>query len=167
MQEGIKKLIERTAELYGITPEDVLSKCRRRVFVDARKVVCYILMREYGLTYMDVGLIMGIHYTSALFNYRAAQLWLNEPRVNPEGAEIIKRLLEEFAVMNEKIDAAVKIAWKGASDILALPCVRSIEKSKDTMLVTLYNRQQGTIGDWIVREDGEWGIVTKDKITKL
>ncbi len=62
----IKKLIERVCKSYEITEKQLRSKRRLSYIVEPRKVVMYILHKEYGISSTEVGVVFGKTHATVL-----------------------------------------------------------------------------------------------------
>ena len=91
-----KDIIRDAAQMYGCTEEDVKSRKRHRQYAEARAVVCYMLYSFIGRSCTETATLLNrTHGTVLYFNNRACD-WLNMPRLNPRGAEVIKVLVERY-----------------------------------------------------------------------
>lgn len=64
-----KRLIDCIANLYDITSEDILGKCRKAHISEARMMVAYIL-RHVGYSFTEIGEILNRHHTSVIYFLR-------------------------------------------------------------------------------------------------
>ena len=62
----IKHLFERVCKSYDITEKQVRAKRRLGYIIEPRKVIMYILHKEYGLTSTEVGMIFGKTHATIL-----------------------------------------------------------------------------------------------------
>ena len=74
------KIEKALKDVLGVEFSDVMSRNRHRDLTDARMMM-YLLLREYGLSYPRIGKIMGKNHTTILWGVRAAQslLYYNAP----------------------------------------------------------------------------------------
>lgn len=50
-----EKIIEVTCDVLNLKLEDISKKCRHRQVVEARHIICYILVKKIGMTLDKVG----------------------------------------------------------------------------------------------------------------
>lgn len=57
-----------------IEANELRKRTRKRRFVNQR---CYLirLMRDYGLTYMDIGELIGLDYSTCIYSYKRGEQW--------------------------------------------------------------------------------------------
>lgn len=89
-------IINDVADIYGITPNDILSKRRIRRYVDARAVVSYLLYYIKGLTTTEVGKLLNRNHASVIYFNRKAEDWLRTPILNKRGASAIAELKKRY-----------------------------------------------------------------------
>jgi putative transposase len=56
----LAKIGQRVSEIYGIEKEDIYSRGRRKVQVEARDLLCYWAVREVGMTCTSVAQHLGM-----------------------------------------------------------------------------------------------------------
>lgn len=89
-------IIRDTAALYGITAADMGSPCRRRDMADARIVACYVLNKHYGVTFSECARLLHRSHADIIHLVRVAGEWLDQPFLNPRGADNIEQLLKRY-----------------------------------------------------------------------
>jgi putative transposase len=57
---SLEKTAQKIAALYGLEPEDVLSKGRERARVEARSLFCYVAANELGASVTDIARRLGM-----------------------------------------------------------------------------------------------------------
>lgn len=74
------KMKKAVKDVLGVEFSDVMGRNRHRDLTDARMMM-YLLLREYGLSYPRIGKIMGKNHTTILWGVRTAQslLYYNAP----------------------------------------------------------------------------------------
>lgn len=65
--EAIDTVIKVTAEVVGVTVEEILSKSRRTDVVAARKVIAYRLRKDYDFSTTAIGQRLNRDRTSVLY----------------------------------------------------------------------------------------------------
>lgn len=91
-----KDIISDVADIYGIEPCDVSSKCRVRRFADARTVACYLLYSIPRMTYAEIGRALHVTHASAIYHKKKADDWLKAPVLNRRGACAINELKKRY-----------------------------------------------------------------------
>ena len=86
---GTKQIISRVAEFYGVTPSDILSNKRHRIFADCRTVICYVLCVGLGLPAIRVGVLLNRTHVTVLYHIAKGKDWLRMPMLNNSGAAVI------------------------------------------------------------------------------
>lgn len=86
---GTKQIISRVAELYGVTPADILSNKKHRIFADCRTVICYVLCEGMGLPAIRVGAMLNRTHVTVLYHIAKGKDWLRMPMLNNRGAAVI------------------------------------------------------------------------------
>lgn len=68
-------IIEIVAKEFNITKEEIVSRSRKRIYVESRQVISYVLKRKYKITLASIGEYMGgrdhtsiIHYLQTFSN---------------------------------------------------------------------------------------------------
>jgi len=56
----LKKIGQRVSKIYGIKKEEIYSKGRRKVQVEARDLLCYWTVRKIGMSCTDVAKRLGM-----------------------------------------------------------------------------------------------------------
>ena len=64
----IHHLVDTTAMIFGITPDQVRSASRERPCVIARNIVADIAYNEYLFTFMAIGKELNRHYSTIIIN---------------------------------------------------------------------------------------------------
>ena len=86
---GTKQIISRVAEFYGVTPADILSNKKHRIFADCRTVICYVLCVGLGLPAIRVGAMLNRTHVTVLYHIAKGRDWLRMPILNNRGAAVI------------------------------------------------------------------------------
>ena len=68
---NLTAIADRVAALYGINTEDILSKGRQALRVEARSLLCYIAVRDLKLTVTGLARVLGM--TPSAISYAAAR----------------------------------------------------------------------------------------------
>ena len=64
-EDADMKIFDAVEQVTGINAIRLISKNRIRKYSDARAMVVFLL-REYGFTFVEIGMILNRHYTSAI-----------------------------------------------------------------------------------------------------
>jgi len=64
-EDADMKIFDAVEKVTGIHAIRLISKSRIRKYSDTRAMVVYFL-REYGFTFVEIGMILNRHYTSAI-----------------------------------------------------------------------------------------------------
>lgn len=91
-----KDIINRVAEIYGITAEDMSSKERHRIYTDARAVACYVLCSLHLCTFSEVGRMLHKSHSTVMYHNHKACDWLRAPKLNPRGVKAIREIEKEY-----------------------------------------------------------------------
>lgn len=92
-----QQIISDAASLYGITTADMTSPCRRRDMADARIVACYVMNKHYGVNKSECARLLHRNHADIIHLIRVAGEWLNQPFLNPRGADNIEQLLKRYS----------------------------------------------------------------------
>ena len=82
-------IIKQVADFYGVTPSDILSNKRHRIFADCRTVICYVLCEGMGLPAIRVGALLNRTHVTVLYHIAKGRDWLRMPMLNNRGAAVI------------------------------------------------------------------------------
>jgi chromosomal replication initiation ATPase DnaA len=82
-------IIKQVADFYGVTPSDILSNKRHRIFADCRTVICYVLCVGLGLPAIRVGVLLNRTHVTVLYHIAKGKDWLRMPMLNNRGAAVI------------------------------------------------------------------------------
>ena len=66
----VDRIITETANVFGITPEDIRSTNRSKNISLARKVTIYLLKEVKGLTYLEIGNELGKNHSTMTIHYQ-------------------------------------------------------------------------------------------------
>ena len=91
-----QQIISDAAAMYGITTADMTSPCRRRDMADARIVASYVMVKHYGVTKSECARLLHRNHADIIHLIRVAGEWLNQPFLNPRGADNIEQLLKRY-----------------------------------------------------------------------
>ena len=90
------EIIEKVADLYGITVDDITSRKRYRLLCEARAVACYVLCSLNNSTFIEVGRLLNRRHGTVMHHNHRAGDWVRNPRLNPRGAMAIREIEEEY-----------------------------------------------------------------------
>ena len=89
----IDSIISAVSRETGVTEYEMCRKGRQRRYADARAIVCYLAYNYTPMTLMAIGERLGRDHAVVLYYNRKVSAWLDNPRLNPEGAMITKKLM--------------------------------------------------------------------------
>ena len=87
-------IINQAADFYGVTPADILSNKRHRIYADCRTVICYVLCVGMGLPAIRVGALLNRTHVTVLYHIAKGRDWLQMPMLNNRGAAVIGYMME-------------------------------------------------------------------------
>jgi chromosomal replication initiation ATPase DnaA len=61
-------VLQETAKAFGFTAEDLRSARKPRKLAACRRVACFLLHDQLGLSYPEIGRVLERHHTSVLYN---------------------------------------------------------------------------------------------------
>lgn len=70
MEENIRKIIERTSRLWGVTTEEVFGRSRKQPLPFARATIAAILREQYDLTTIYIGEILNRSHCTVLHYFK-------------------------------------------------------------------------------------------------
>lgn len=73
--------INKVADLYGIQPESITNRGRKKNISEARAVCCYIL-RQQGYLVTEIASALHCTHAMVLYNLRRSNEWANNPIAN-------------------------------------------------------------------------------------
>ena len=91
-----RRIIERVAEIYGVTAEDLASPRRYRAYSDARAVVCYLLCTLHNCTFSEVGRMLNKRHATIMYHNHKANDWVRRPVLNPRAVVVIREMEKEY-----------------------------------------------------------------------
>ena len=89
-----ERILNEVASVYGISPEEILSKKRNKIISLARKVSCYIIKEITMMSYMAIGLEMGgrDHSTIMYYHDDITAAMAKDPRLKETIEDIISNI---------------------------------------------------------------------------
>lgn len=81
--ETAERIFRIVCDWFGVTREDVLSRCRRRVLVDARMVFCYSVRRHTNLPLAEIGRRIDRTHADVMHHIAIGVDCANERMLNP------------------------------------------------------------------------------------
>lgn len=82
-------IIKQVADFYGVTPADILSNKRHRIYADCRTVICYTLCDLYRMPYKQAGKSLRRTHADVLYHVAKGRDWVADPRLNLDGSAAI------------------------------------------------------------------------------
>ena len=82
-------IIKQVADLYGVTPADILSSKRHRIFADCRTVIFYTLCELYRMPYNHAGEALHRTHADVMYHVAKGRDWVADPRLNMDGSAAI------------------------------------------------------------------------------
>lgn len=70
MKENIDRIINKACELWNVSREDVLGRRRNVPLPFARSMITKMIRDTFGLSYHDIGKIIGRNHSSTLYYYK-------------------------------------------------------------------------------------------------
>jgi len=77
---------------FGVTKEEILSRSRRRVLVDARTVWCYVMRRRTGLSLPELGRRIERTHVTVMYYVAKGCECERERKLNPCCHDAIERV---------------------------------------------------------------------------
>lgn len=81
--ETAERIFRLVCDWFGVTREDVLSRCRRRVLVDARMVFCYSVRHHTNLPLAEIGRRIGRTHADVMHHVANGAEWERDRKLNP------------------------------------------------------------------------------------
>lgn len=93
----IDSIISAVSRETGVTEEEMCRKGRQRRYAEARAIAGFLAYRYTPMTLMAIGERLGRDHAVVLYHIRKVSEWLDNPRLNPEGAMITKKLMNAIS----------------------------------------------------------------------
>lgn len=106
-----------------IEANELRKRTRKRRFVNQR---CYMirLMRNHGLTYMDIGELIGLDYSTCIYSYKRGEQWeLMKDKYYFVDTEHLRSSLDNIQISRTLIDLH--------SDIQQADSIKDLETIKE------------------------------------
>ena len=106
-----------------IEANELRKRTRKRRFVNQR---CYMirLMRNHGLTYMDIGELIGLDYSTCIYSYKRGEQWeLMKDKYYFVDTEHLRSSLDNIQISRTLIDLH--------SDIQQAASIKDLETIKE------------------------------------
>jgi hypothetical protein len=97
-----------------IEANELRKRTRKRRFVNQR---CYMirLMRDHGLTYMDIGELIGLDYSTCIYSYKRGEQWeLMKDKYYFVDTEHLRSSLDNIQISRTLIDLHSDIQQAGS-----------------------------------------------------
>lgn len=91
-----KDIIDKVAELYGITADEMASPKRYRSYSEARAVVCYVLCTLHNCTFSEVGRMLNKCHATVMYHNHKANDWMRRPKLNPRAVVAIREIEKQY-----------------------------------------------------------------------
>lgn len=98
----IDGIISIVAKETGVVEEEMIKKGRHREYTEARAIVSWLAYHYTTMTLTSIGCRLGRDHATAIHYNHMVDGWLDDPRRNPRGARITKRLIQEIGYDNQK-----------------------------------------------------------------
>lgn len=82
-------IIKQVADFYGVTPADIMSKKKHRIFADCRTVIFYTLCDLYRMPYKQAGKTLHRTHADVMYHVAKGRDWVTDPRLNMDGSAAI------------------------------------------------------------------------------
>lgn len=90
------KIIKAVSNFYEVLPSDIISKSRRKKIIEPRQVTVYLLREILGMSYPDIGEIIGKRdHTTAIHSYEKILRETNKNHSLNQKITMIKELIYE------------------------------------------------------------------------
>ncbi len=89
-------IINDVADSYGVTVDNLRSRCRVARLATARAVTCYLLYKNLNLSTIEVGHIMFRNHASVLHSCRLVEGMYLWPKMYATDLAIIKKIEEKY-----------------------------------------------------------------------
>ena len=100
---------------------------------DARVVASYVMVKHYGVTKSECARLLHRNHADIIHLIRVAGEWLDQPFLNPRGAENIKELLKRYSYEPGTSRGCDTAAGRRETARRGMACV---EKEQETCVVS-------------------------------
>lgn len=86
-------ILDITSEVTSISPQAILTTCKRRDISDAKRIMCYVLRKKYKYSLKTISSLMGFGaHTSVFFHCRNHENLIYDKNYQSKYNQIIKEL---------------------------------------------------------------------------
>ncbi len=90
--EITEKVFRFVCDWFGVTKEEILSRDRRRVLVDARTVWCYVMRRRTDLSLPELGRRIERTHVTVMYHAAKGAECVKDRKLNPSCHDAIRAL---------------------------------------------------------------------------
>lgn len=90
---AVEAVLAETARTFGFVTDDLLSPRKPQELAACRRVACFLLHDQLGLSYPEIGRVLGRHHTSVMYNVGVVRKAIEEdPRTVQHLVDIMGRV---------------------------------------------------------------------------
>lgn len=89
-----KEIIAATANVYGVSVDDIIGRSRKRAITDARHVAIYLTRHNTLLTMTDIGDIFGRDHATVIHSINKVEDMLKFDRLMKENYRLISKKIQ-------------------------------------------------------------------------
>lgn len=94
---SVEKIIKSVAEFFEVKPDEVTSRCRKKNLVKPRQIAIYLMRKEIGLSFPEIGHnIGGRDHSTAIYAFDKIEKELSINNVLQDHIKFIKEKLVEY-----------------------------------------------------------------------
>lgn len=90
------QIIQDVAEAYGVTAEDIRSKCRKERLSNARAVSCYLLTRHMGMSCTEVGHEICRDHSTVIYQARKVDDMRKWPTMYADNLAVVRAIEDRY-----------------------------------------------------------------------
>lgn len=90
-----ENIITATAEVYGVSVEDVISDSHKRTIAEARQMAMYLCHEKTWLDLTDIGIVFGRKHPTVIHAIRKVEGLLEFDRLTKRNYELINELIKD------------------------------------------------------------------------
>jgi chromosomal replication initiation ATPase DnaA len=93
-----ERIFRFVCDWFGVTKEEILSRCRRRVLVDARTVWCYAMRRHTKMSLQEIGRGINRSHADVIHHLVKGSDWKREKMLTPNCHDAIAQVASTFSL---------------------------------------------------------------------
>lgn len=90
-----ENIIKATAEVYGVSVEDIMGDSRKRRIAEARQMAMLLCHEKTVLDLTDIGIVFGRKHPTVIHAIRKVEGLLDFDRMTKRNYELINELIKE------------------------------------------------------------------------